>query len=273
MSVEQNGTAASAIKISDRDLPNGTLSANDQFGGRHVANIGDLDGDGIDELSVGAFKDDDGAVDAGALYTLFFNEDLSVRRLQKISALEGGLDATLEFDDLFGMTVAQLGDVDGDGIPDIAVGNNKGDDGGQDRGAVFFFLLNSDGTVKAEAKVSSTQNYGFDTLDLFDDERFGRALGFVSDMSGDGSHVLALGAGAGSDAGGAIWLLKFDTPVVSEPTLLGDVNLDGFANFSDISSFIGAQSSEVYQAEADCDESGVVDFADIFPFIAILSGS
>ena len=138
LSIEQDGTVAFQTKISDTDLPAGTLSTNDQFGGRHVANIGDLDGDGRDELAVGAFKDNDGAIDAGAMYTLFFNDDLSVRRVQKISALEGGLDATLEFDDLFGMTVAQLGDIDGDGIPDIAVGNNKDDDGGVDRGAVFF---------------------------------------------------------------------------------------------------------------------------------------
>ena len=271
LSIEPDGTVAFPTKISDSDLPARTLSANDQFGGRHVANIGDLDGDGIDEISVGAFKDNDGAVDAGAMYTLFLNADLSVREAQKISALAGGLDATLAFDDLFGMTLAQLGDIDGDGIPDIAVGNNKDDDGGEDRGALFFLLLNSDGTVKAEAKVSSTDDFGFDSLDLLDGDRFGRAMGFVGDMTGDGSQVLALGAGAGI-GGGAIWLLKFDTPAASQPILLGDVNLNGFVTFSDIAPFIAVLSSGGNQAEADCDENGVVDFADIAPFIAILSG-
>ena len=216
LSTEQDGTVASSTKISAGDLPAGTLSVGDGFGGRHVANIGDLDGDGIDELAVGAFRDDDGATDAGALYTLFFNEDLSVRDVQKISALEGGLDASLSAEDLFGMTVASVGDLDGDGIPDIAVGNNRDDDGGEDQGSLFFFLLNSDGTVKAEAKVSDTDTFGFDGLDLFEGERFGRALGFVGDLAGDGSQVLAVGAGAGID-GGAIWLLQFNTAATAVP--------------------------------------------------------
>ena len=53
---------------------------------------------------------------------------------------------------------------------------------------------------------------------------------------------------------------------------LGDVNLDGAVDFSDISPFITLLSSGVFQAEADLDESGVVDFADIAPFIEALSG-
>lgn len=217
LSLEQGGSVASTTKISAPDLPLGTLSPGDEFGGRHVANIGDLDGDGRDELAVGAFHDDDGGTNTGALYTLFFNDDLSVRDVQKISALEGGLTESLADEDLFGMTVAPLGDLDGDGIPDIAVGNNRDDDGGDDTGAVFFFLMNADGTVKAEAKISATDDFGFDTLDLIEGERFGRALGFVGDLAGDGSQVLAVGAGANVD-GGAIWLLKFESHAVPEPS-------------------------------------------------------
>ena len=269
LSINPDGTAASATKISAADLPAGTLSVNDQFGGRHIANIGDLDGDGQDELSIGAYRDDDGAMDAGALYTLFFNEDLSVRGLQKISALEGGLDARLDTDDLFGMTVAPSGDLDGDGIADLIVGNNKDDDGGEDRGAVFFLLLNADGTVKAEAKVSSTDDFGFNQLSLLDNERFGRALGFVGDMSGDGSQVVAVGAGAGTD-GGAIWLLKFDTV---QSVLLGDCNLDGFINFADISPFISFLSAGTYLEQADINQDDIVDFSDISPFIGLLSSN
>ena len=269
LSIDENGAVASSTKISSADLPAGTLSVNDQFGGRHIANLGDLDGDGRDELAVGAYRDDDGANDAGAFYTLFFNEDLSVRDLQKVSTLEGGLDAVLSDDDLFGMTVAPVGDLDGDGIPDIAVGNNKDDDGGQDRGALFFFLLNADGTVKAEAKVSSTGNYGFDALDLLEGDRFGRALGFVGDMTGDGSQVLAVGAGAGTD-GGAIWLLKFETSVSQKPVLLGDCNFDEAVTFLDISPFIMTLFGSGYLAEADVNQDDRVDFLDIGPFVDVL---
>ena len=53
--------------------------------------------------------------------------------------------------------------------------------------------------------------------------------------------------------------------------LLGDVNLDGVVDFSDITPFITVLSNSTNQAEADCNESGAVDFSDITPFIAILS--
>jgi len=174
---------------------------------------------------------------------------------------------TVSEQDLFGMTVAPMGDLDGDGIPDIAVGNNRDDDGGNNRGSVFILLLNADGTVKEEAKISSTEDFGFSSLDLLDDERFGRALGFVGDLSGDGSTVLAVGAGAGVD-GGAIWLLKFQT---ASSVLLGDCNLDGVVNFSDIPSFIDVLRSGAYIDQADCNQDSVVTFADIPPFIEILA--
>ena len=54
--------------------------------------------------------------------------------------------------------------------------------------------------------------------------------------------------------------------------VLGDVNLNGTVDFSDISPFIAVLSSGQFQVEADIDGSGVVDFADISPFIAIISG-
>ena len=56
-------------------------------------------------------------------------------------------------------------------------------------------------------------------------------------------------------------------------TLLGDVNLDGTVDFLDISPFIAVLSGGIDQAEADCNEDGEVNFLDISPFISILSGS
>lgn len=60
---------------------------------------------------------------------------------------------------------------------------------------------------------------------------------------------------------------------VTPPTLVGDVNLDGVVDFSDISPFVLSLQSGVFQAEADIDLNGVVDFFDIGPFIQVLTGS
>ena len=52
--------------------------------------------------------------------------------------------------------------------------------------------------------------------------------------------------------------------------LLGDVDLNGVVNFADIPVFIAVLQSGVFQCEADVDQNGVVNFADIPVFIDIL---
>ena len=70
----------------------------------------DVDGDGVPELAVGATYDDDGGTNRGAVYILFLNADGTVRAQQKISSTQGGLGAVLDNSDLFGHSVASLGD-------------------------------------------------------------------------------------------------------------------------------------------------------------------
>ena len=53
--------------------------------------------------------------------------------------------------------------------------------------------------------------------------------------------------------------------------LLGDVNMDGFANFFDIAPFIARLSNPEFLFEADINGDGMVNFFDIQPFIDILS--
>ena len=70
---------------------------------------------------------------------------------------------------------------------------------------------------------------------------------------------------------GDVLTLRF--PPLAPDCLLGDVNISGDVDFSDIAPFITVLSSGGFQCEADIDVSGIVDFADIAPFIGILSGT
>ena len=54
--------------------------------------------------------------------------------------------------------------------------------------------------------------------------------------------------------------------------ILGDCNQDGVVDFADIPAFITILSTGIYFEPADCNEDGVVDFSDIVSFIAILTG-
>jgi hypothetical protein len=187
----------------------GILDAEDSFG-QSVASLGDLDGDGAVDIAVGAWYDDDGGTDRGAVWILFLNPDKTVKSHQKISDTEGNFIGTLRDGDRFGTSVASLGDLNGDGITDIAVGANTDDDGGTDKGAVWILFLNTDGTVKSHQKISDTEGGFTGSIRTFD--CFGNSVATLGDLDGDGVVDLAVGA-TGDDGGGqatdygAVWIL------------------------------------------------------------------
>lgn len=104
----------------------GVVDPGDAFGASLSA-LGDLDGDGIGELAVGAFGDTEGppgnqSRSAGAVWILFLDADGSVHGQQKISATAGGWTSPIEEFDSFGYRLSSIGDRDGDGADEIIVG-------------------------------------------------------------------------------------------------------------------------------------------------------
>jgi len=61
------GDVLSTVEINSSTVNGPTLSSYDEFGGS-VVDIGDLDGDGINDIAVGAFLDDEGGIDRGAIH-------------------------------------------------------------------------------------------------------------------------------------------------------------------------------------------------------------
>ena len=97
----------------------------DDFFGHDVEIIGDLDGDGVIDIAVGAPYDNDGGQSQGAVYILFLNSDGTVKDSQKISSTEGNFQNIIDSGDCWGNAITSLDDLDGDGITDIAVGAHK----------------------------------------------------------------------------------------------------------------------------------------------------
>ncbi len=204
-----NGTAKSTQKISS--LAGGLigpLAAGDEFASA-IASIGDLDGDGVTDLAVGAWGDDDGAGGAGAVWILFLNANGTVKAEQKISATAGGFTGTLLAGDGFGIAVDGLDDLDGDGVPDLVVGARFDDDGGYNRGAAYILFLNPNGTVKGHQKISDIAG-GLPAGLLADDDVFGNAVVGLGDVDGDNVEDILVGAMQDDDGGnsrGAVYVL------------------------------------------------------------------
>ena len=190
-----------------------TLDSGDRFSRDHDV-AGDIDGDGILDLVIGARSDDDGQTDAGAVYILFMNNDGTVKSNQKISMLEGGFNETLTANNFFGYGVAGIGDYNGDNIPDIAVSSALS----PTNSALYIIHLNTNGTVKSYVKNSNILAQG---------------LSAIGDINNDGKIDL-VACDPGSDLGGtnrgAIRILFFDntSQVITADTVTISSTTGGF---------------------------------------------
>src|SRR5262249_762752 len=76
---------------------------------------------------------------------------------QKISAVAGNGPKGIKTNDQFGRGACVIGDLDGDGVPDLAVSALGDDDNtgidGLAYGAVWILFMNRDGTVKSHYKI------------------------------------------------------------------------------------------------------------------------
>ena len=89
--------------------------------------------------------------------------------------MQGSFSASFKNDDSFGSAVAALGDLNSDGVLDIAVGASGDDDGGNNRGAVYVLFLTTVGAVSSYQKISDTA--GSLTATMANSDNFGSAIG------------------------------------------------------------------------------------------------
>ena len=189
-----------------------------------IDNIGDLDGNGVADLAVGAYTDDDGGFNQGAVWILFLDANNQVISHSKISATSGNFTGNLDDDDRFGGSVAYLGDLNSDGLIELAVGADYDGDGGFWHGAVWILSLNADGTVNSHVKISDTQG-GFGGF-INGDAIFGTDMENIGDLNNDGVIDLAVGSRRDADGGsrrGAVWILFMNS----------DLTVNSFQKISD----------------------------------------
>jgi hypothetical protein len=110
--------------------------------GVSVAGAGDINGDGLADLLIGASGvDSGGAGDTGRSYLVFGQSANSAVNLSSLAfGLGGFIINGQDAGDMSGMTVAAAGDVNGDGLADLMVGASGAAVGGLETGRVYVIL-------------------------------------------------------------------------------------------------------------------------------------
>ena len=203
------------LNVADLDGSNGfVIQGTDYFGdlGHSVSSAGDINGDGIDDLIIGAplaygYSYGYYAFGAGKSYVVFGSSDGfdEVFELETLDGSNGFVIQGINYNDSSGWSVSSAGDINGDGIDDLIIGAL-----GVDTYYSYWAWDYSEG----ESYVVFGSNDGFDGVfeltDLDGSNGFairgvdsygnlGRSVSSAGDINGDGIDDLIVGApGAGT---------------------------------------------------------------------------
>jgi hypothetical protein len=146
--------------------------------GTSVSTAGDVNGDGFDDVVIGAPRYDDRWTDEGAAF-VFFGSEAGLRDDGKYDWVGFGRQGGV----LFGTSVSTAGDLNDDGWDDIIVGAPNYNKNGE--GAAFVFF----GSDQSLGKVAGWRVTGGKA-----DTQFGYSVSPTGDVLGDGSEGIVAGA-------------------------------------------------------------------------------
>lgn len=183
------------------------LAKFDSFGAS-VASAGDINGDGLDDLIIGA-KDHDpaGGSGAGASYVIFGRSTgfgATVELNDVVAGTGGFVINGIDAGDGSGFSVASAGDINGDGLDDLIIGapnaNSSGVAASGESYVVFGKATGFGASIDLSAVAAGTGGFIINAQGAVDQE--GRSVSSAGDINGDGIADLVVGARSATTAGG-----------------------------------------------------------------------
>ena len=180
--------------------------------GFSVASAGDINGDGYDDLIVGAHGADgsaNGTLSAGEAYIVFGGSTVGAGGSFNLSGLAGG-DGSTGFvlygtttAEIFGSNVSSVGDVNGDGIDDLIVSSGFADSAGANAGGAVIVFGKTTAFAASDTLTNLATGGGFEITGSAAGDKAGKSAGSAGDVDGDGFDDLIFGAGYTTEGGNA----------------------------------------------------------------------
>ena len=190
----------SSLELSALDGSNGfTLNGINEGDatGRSVSKAGDINGDGIDDLIIGAAQASPNGDSSGESYVVFGNKEEFPSSLE-LSALDGSNGFTLNGIDEFdasGTSVSGAGDINGDGIDDLIIGSSQANPNSIAYAGQSYVVFGNKGEFPASLELSALDGHNGFALNGINQEDFaGFSVSGAGDINGDGTDDLIIGA-------------------------------------------------------------------------------
>ncbi|MEM1081207.1 MAG: hypothetical protein AAGH65_06455, partial [Pseudomonadota bacterium] len=230
--------------------------------GQSVSAAGDVNGDGIDDLIIGAYTADANGRDSGRSYVLF-GSDTGLPSPFELSTLNGSNGFVLNgeaVDDRSGRSVSAAGDVNGDGFDDVIMGANAADPNGESSGRSYVVYGAETGLPSSFDLSTLNGSNGFALNGEATYDLSGRPVSGAGDVNGDGFDDVIIGA-AGADPNGGYsgrsYVVFGSDAGVPHPFNLSDLN--GSNGFVLNGEAIDDDSGQAVSAAGDVNGDGVDD--------------
>src|SRR5262249_5984256 len=161
--------------------------------GHTVAALGDINGDGFEDVLIGSpYADVDGRFSAGVTYVVYGNASGTNIDLASFDASDGFRIIGATESDSAGFSVSAVGDVNGDGLTDLLIGANDARPGGLNRAGSTYLVYGSNSGADIDlANLAPSQGVRFDGEEVSES---GFSVAAAGDINGDGLADLIVGA-------------------------------------------------------------------------------